>query len=192
MRWTRIICNAIVGLFLGVTVFFGGCPPADASLFLAMTADELIGQSDAVVQGRVIRQQSQWDEQGQLIVTDTTVRVSETIVGQAPTFVTVRTPGGTVGNFRVEAPGFPQLNAGEEVILFLKNDEAIQVSRIVGHQQGHVEVVERRDGVVLAVPRIEDEAGLFTPSGQFVPAPPSTELSLFKQRVREVATRHGR
>ena len=192
MLWIRFICKASVGLHLGLAVFLGASLPVEASLFIAITAGELIEQSDAVVQGRVIHQESRWDEQGQLIVTDTTVRISEIIVGQAPTLVTVRTPGGTVGSFRVDAPGFPRLNGGEEVILFLKDDEEIQASRIVGHQQGHFEVVERLDGVVMAVPRIEDGAGFYTPSGQFVPAPPSTELSSFKGRVRAEAARLGR
>ena len=192
MPWIRFMCNSIVGLSLGLAVFFSFNEPADASVFIAMTAEELIGQSDAVIQGDVVSQQSRWDEQGQLIVTDTTVRVSEVIVGEAPPVVTVRTIGGGVGRLLVEAPGFPQLDPGEAVLLFLKNDEAIQASRIVGYEQGHFEVVERRDGVVLAVPRIEDDAGFFTPSGQFVPAPPSTELSSFKKRVRAEAGRLGR
>lgn len=97
-----------------------------------------------------------------------------------------------MGSVRIEAPGFPQFNSGEKVILFLEEDQEIQVSRIVGHQQGHFEVVERQDGVVLAVPRIEDAAGFFTQTGQFVPAPPSTEINTFKGRVRAEAARQGR
>jgi hypothetical protein len=192
MPWPRFVCNALVGLSLGLVVFLGVSPPAEASLFLAMTPEELIEQSDAVVQGRVIHQQSRWDEQGRLIVTEATVRVDEFIVGKGPPVLKVRTFGGEVDGFHVEAVGFPRFNDGEEVILFLKRDEEIQASRIVGYQQGHFEVVERLDGVVLAVPRVEDGAGFFTPSGQFVPAPPSTELGTFKQRVRAEAARLGR
>ncbi len=185
------IHSILTAYLVGFLLVMAGIPAA-ASFFLAMTTEELVDRSDAIVQGRVIRQRSQWDEQGQLIVTDTTSHVSEVIVGQAPSFVTVRTPGGTVGSVRIEAPGFPQFNSGEKVILFLEEDQEIQVSRIVGHQQGHFEVVERQDGVVLAVPRIEDAAGFFTQTGQFVPAPPSTEINTFKGRVRAEAARQGR
>jgi hypothetical protein len=192
MQWSRSFYKTILGIFLGILVLLGVSRPVDASLFIAMSAEELIEESDAVIEGGVIEQHSHWDEQGRVIVTDSTVRVSEVIIGQAPTFVRVRTYGGTVGNFSVDAQGFPQLNMGEEVVLFLKKDEAIHANRIVGYQQGHFEVVERLDGVVLAVPRIEDNSGLLTTSGQHVPVPSSTELGSFKKWVRAEAMRLGR
>jgi hypothetical protein len=190
MPWTHYVCNTIVGLHIGLVVFLGVSLPVHASLFVAMTAEELIEHSEAVIQGKVIAQRSHWDEQGKMVVTDTTVHVTDTIVGVPREFETVRTLGGSVGRFHVQAIGFPQLNKGEQVILFVQSSDG--VSRIVGHQQGHFEVVERLDGVLLAVPRIEDGAGLFTLSGEFMPAPPSTGLDTFKQRVRAEATRLGR
>ena len=63
-----------------------------------------------------------------------------------------------------------------EVILFLSADDSAQFSQIVGHQQGHVEVVTRQDGVILAVSRVDEGASLLAPSGQPLPAMPSTEL----------------
>jgi hypothetical protein len=166
--------------------------PAHASTFVAMTAEELIQEADAIVQGQVVRLESKWDQNGRIIVTETTIRVSEAIVGSAPAEIVVRTPGGRVNDFKVEALGFPQFTRGEEVILFIKDDQDQQVSRIVGHQQGHFEVVTRLDGVTLAVPRVEDGVSFLTPSGRVVPAPRSSELAAFKGRVRTEAARLGK
>ena len=63
-----------------------------------------------------------------------------------------------------------------EVILLLSADDCAQVSQRVCHQLAHVEVVPRPDGVILAVSRVDEGASLVAPSGQPLPAMPSTEL----------------
>jgi hypothetical protein len=189
----EVCMNSRITFKLGLLVMLVvGSALAQAATFVAMTDEELIQQSDAVVQGQVIRLESKWDPQGRIIVTEATIQVSETIAGVAPSQIVVQTPGGKVNDYRVEALGFPSLNNGEEVILFIKDDQSLQVSRIVGHQQGHFEVVKRLDGVTLAVPRIEDGASFLTPSGKAIPAPRSTELAAFKGRVRAEAARVGK
>lgn len=185
MKTRHLIALASLALFAGIN-------SASASMFVAMTAEQLIGEADAVVQGRVIRLESKWDESGRIIVTEATVEVTDTIVGAAPREIVVRTPGGKVADFRVEAIGFPQLYMGEEVILFVKADQALTFSRIVGHQQGHFEVVTRKDGVTLAVPRMEDDAAFLLPSGKPMPQPRSSELGEFKGRLRAEAARLGK
>jgi hypothetical protein len=182
----------ILGQIGVLFVIVAGIAPVGASTFVAMTAEELIEEADAVVQGRVIGLESKWDEQGRIIVTEAIVQVGETIAGVAPSQIVVRTPGGKVADLRVDAIGFPQLAEGEEVILFVKEYPGIQVSRIVGHQQGHFEVVTRLDGVTLAVPRMEEGVSFLTPSGKPLPAPRSTELGAFKGRVRAEAARIGK
>lgn len=177
---------------LGLLALVAGITSASASMFVAMTAEQLIDEADAVIQGRVIRLESRWDENGRIVVTEATVEVTDTIVGEAAPEIVVRTPGGKVADFRVEAIGFPQMYMGEEVILFVKADRAIGASRIVGHQQGHFEVVTRKDGVTLAVPRIEEDAAFLLPSGKPMPQPRSSELGAFKGRLRAEAARLGK
>ena len=163
-----------------------------ASTFVAMSADELIEQSAAIVQGRVIRTNARWNDQGNMVVTDATVVVTDPIVGDPGAELIVQLPGGQVGDFLVEAHGFPQLSRGQEVILFLSQDPTTGTSRIVGHSQGHFEVVERLDGVTLAVPQMEDGVSFLTPSGQPLPPPASAELGVFKNSVRAQAARAGK
>jgi hypothetical protein len=163
-----------------------------AATFIALTTDQMIENSASVVQGRVVDMQSSWDEGGRLIITNVTVQVTETIIGQAGPRIVVQTPGGTVGDFEVEAEGFPQLTQREEVILFIEQGSNADFHRITGHQQGHIEVVRRRDGVALAVPRVEGGVSYLTPSGQPMPQMPSTELELFKSRLKSRALQLGK
>ena len=170
MRLKRL-ATALVALALGSVA-------AHASTFVALTAEQMITESDAVIQGRVIGVESRWDDAGRIIISEARILVSESLVGKAPSIVTITTPGGEVGDLKVEAAGFPQFAKGQEVI--------------VGHQQGHIEVVKRLDGVTLAVPQIEDGVNLLTASGRVVPAPKSVTLEAFKANLRAEAARLGK
>ena len=182
MRLKRL-ATALVALALGSVA-------AHASTFVALTAEQMITESDAVIQGRVIGVESRWDDAGRIIISEARILVSESLVGKAPSIVTITTPGGEVGDLKVEAAGFPQFAKGQEVILFVAG--AGEKQRIVGHQQGHIEVVTRLDGVTLAVPQIEDGVNLLTASGRVVPAPKSVTLEAFKANLRAEAARLGK
>ena len=163
-----------------------------ASTFVALNSRGMVENSDRVVQGRVIGQESFWNEDGRLIVTDVTIQVSETLIGQSSAQVTVRVPGGKVGDLLVVAEGFPSFEQGSEVILFLADSPEGDFQRIIGHQQGHFEVVDRLDGVRLAVPQIEEGTRLFTPSGRLQPQARSTELDEFKNLLRGLGATAGK
>lgn len=164
--------------------------PAAASTFVALTDAELVRGADAIVRGKVIHLESSWNENGTVIVTDAVVKVRETLRGEAPQLVTVRTFGGRVGDFGVEAIGFPRFGEREQVILFLQRPSA-GPARVLGFQQGHWQVVERLDGVKLAVPRVEDGAALVTRDGSLRPEPKSVRLRDFKRYIRRIE-RHDR
>jgi hypothetical protein len=187
------MCRRFVLSFLGAMLAVAAISaPGLASTFVALDSQSLVRDSDAVVQGRVLGIESFWDEQGRIIVTEARVQVEEAILGEPESIVLVRTPGGTVGDFTVEAHGFPRLEAGSEVILFLDRARADGTRRLVGHQQGHFDVVERLDGVRMAVPRIEDGVRLLLPSGRPMPEPRSIEVDELKNRVLTLAGRAGR
>jgi hypothetical protein len=161
--------------------------PASASTFVAMTAQEMIAEADAVVQGRVVELESFWTESGRIIKTEATVEVEETLLGRAPRTVTVTTFGGQVGEMMVEAHGFPVFEKNEHVLLFLKAEPADDTIRVLGYKQGQFRVVTRRDGVTLAVPMLDDTDRYLTPNGKMLPEPQSVELGDFKARVRSIA-----
>lgn len=163
--------------------------PVTASTFVALSDAELVKGADAIVQGKIVRLESSWNESGTLIVTDAVVKVRETLRGAAPRLVTVRTAGGEVGDYGVEAVGFPKFRQGEQVILFL-DQKPDAPARVLGYQQGHWEIVERLDGVKMAVPRVEDGAALITRDGQLRPEPQSVRLRDFKRYVRRIDRRN--
>ena len=173
-----VICTLAIALALTAA-------PVTASTFLAMSPQELVEGSDAIIQGRVLAQRSFWGADGRIVLTEVTVKVRDVIVGQAPEIVKVQVPGGTVGDFAVHATGFPSFDAREKVILFLSFDDA-GAARVLGHQLGHWEVVKRLDGVKMAVPRTEDGATFFTRSGRMMPEPQSVPLTDFKRGLRRI------
>jgi len=178
-----------LGILLAVALV--AAAPAAASTFVAMSGPELVRQADAVVQGEVVALTSHWTDSGRLIVTDAVIRVDQVLVGTAPGKVTVRTAGGAVGGYAVEAHGFPRFERGERVIVFLTGGDA-GTSRVLGYQQGHIRVVTRLDGVNLAVPQVDEGVRLLTATGQLAPAPRSVRLDEFKASVRNLARREGR
>ena len=129
--------------------------PAAASTFVNMTPRQPSREADAVVVGRVIQLHSYWDEDASMILTDVSVAVDETIRGDAPGIVQVRTFGGTVGNFRIEAHGFPEFAENERVLLFLQNDDEDESVRVLGYRQGLYRIVREPRGHEVAVPSVE-------------------------------------
>lgn len=162
-----------------------------ASTFLAQTPGEMVAGSTDVVRGKVVDSISFWGESGKMIYTEHQVQVDETWVGDAAGIVTVRTPGGKVGDYTVEAHGFPRLEEGENVVLFLSPGER-GTMRIHGYQQGHFRVVTRRDGVTLAVPQVEEGARFFAPDGRLAPQAQSEVYDRFKAGVLARAAALGR
>ncbi len=167
--------------------------PATASTFVAMSLDELVAGADAVVVGRVQEMKSSWTESGRIIVTDNEIKVDEVWVGSAAEKISVRTVGGEVGGFLVEAHGFPAFEKNEHVILFLKRESESGTLQVLGYQLGHLRIVERLDGVVLAVPQTDDGMTLVDPARGFLKAAPKSQrLDELKARVFSLAQSQGR
>lgn len=172
--------RALVGLCAVLLVFTA--LPAAASTFLALDQDELLASSNAVIQGTVLETRAFWNEEGTIILTEARIEVQDLVAGNAPAVVTVRTPGGEVGNYRVEATGFPTFSAGEEVLVFLAADG--QSFRVAGHLQGQYRIRPSDKGK-LAVPAMEEGVRLLTLDGRMAPAPQPVQLDSFKNQIRE-------
>ncbi len=171
----RFVCLGVLALML-VAI------PAGASTFLAISRGELVAQSDAVVQGTVVKVNSFWDESGRIIVSEAMIQVQEKIRGNAPSVVVVRTYGGEVGDIRVDAPGFPKFERGERVLVFLTNAGA--TAEVTAYSQGQYRIVRDKAGVEIAVPTIGHGVRLLNPDGSAAPAPKAVRLDTFKQMIR--------
>lgn len=181
MHKRPLLCVAALLLLVAV--------PAAASTFVGLSHTQLVRQSEAVVEGRVIELNSFWSDSGRMVVTEALVAVDEVILGKADPYVRVRTFGGQVGDMLIEAHGFPQFEQGQQVILFLAREAKDASMRVVGYQQGHFEVVTRLDGVKLAVPTVDEEARLIAANGRPLPEPKSARLGAFKSYLRELSAR---
>jgi len=176
----RLTLLALVAFVVAAAV------PAGASTFLAMNQQELVAASDAVVIGEVMQVQSYWNDGATAIVTDALVRVNETLTGEAPGIVQVRTFGGQVGPVRIEAHGFPTFETGQQLVLHLQNDG--DAASVVGYQQGQFRVVVRQsDGVRVAVPTVDSGANLVHADGSAVAPQRVRTLDALRDEVRAAA-----
>src|SRR4028118_323709 len=148
-------------VFLALLALMVAGIPAGASTFLVMNQGELIRDSAAVVEGEVLQVHSFWTRSGRIIVTEAIVKVSDPILGEAASAVVVRTFGGTVEGFTVEAHGFPTFRKGERLLLFLEA-ERDGAHKVAGYQQGQYRVVRDKNGFDVAVPGLHGHAPLVT------------------------------
>ncbi|HEX9945739.1 MAG TPA: hypothetical protein VGG03_27340 [Thermoanaerobaculia bacterium] len=174
-------------VWLGVLVLALAAIPVGASTFLAMSRGELVAQSDAVVQGRVLKVNSFWTPSGRVIATEALVQVEETVKGKAPGVVVVRTFGGTVGGFTIEAHGFPKFAVNDHVLLFLHG--ANDTAEVTGYQLGHYRVIRDKAGVEMAVPTFD--ANLVGRDGRPAAAPKAMRLDALKDLIRAEAEKPG-
>lgn len=159
--------------------------PLSASTFVAMDRGELVAQSHAVVVGEVLYTYSYWNREGTMVFTDAVVHVQEAVLGDVSGLVSVRTPGGQVAGFRVEAHGFPAFGQGQRQLLFLHR--AAEGSwEVTGFQQGQFRVVTRSDGKDVAVPALRN-VQLLSMSGAPAPMPRAMALDSLKQSIRSEA-----
>ena len=99
------------------------CLTASAATNRTLSVEERVDLSEEIVVGRVVDSMTEW--QGKLIVTVSTVEVSETIKGRTAGTVEVTQLGGTAAHpdsgisVTMTASSHVALAAGEEVLLFL-------------------------------------------------------------------------
>ncbi len=130
-----------------------------------MDLPTLVDRSQTAVVGTVTGKRSRWEENGGMIYTYVRVRIEQVVAGAVgPRVITIKCPGGTVGNITCTVPDAPTWTVGERMVLFLRS----QFFNVVGWRQGKKTI---RDG------RLVGER---------------MTLDAFLGRVRAVAARQGR
>ena len=107
-------------------------PVAMASLLRAMDLVELTAGADQIVVGDVVSVQATWDASHRSIYSTIEVNVQESWKGSPPANgrISIRQPGGKVGEIEMTVHGMPSFSAGERTLLFLKR------AQVVGMGQG--------------------------------------------------------
>ena len=157
---------------------------ASATSLVRMDLADMVDRSAAVVVGEVTGQHATETAYG--LYTMTTFSVSDEVVGDAGTTVTVATPGGVrvSGKFKLAEtwPGAPVFAQGQEVLMFITPDDGAVGAQIVGFSQGAAAVLDTPRGKAVRMP---------DGSGEVV------SLETAKERIRQardanVKTRMGR
>ena len=178
--------------WFGIAMLLVLALPAGASTFLAMSREELVEKADTVVAGRVVEVNSFWNRENTAIVTEATIEVEDSILGNAPSHVRVRTFGGQVGEYKIVAHGFPTFQQGEKLLLFLEPKQG-GFHKVLGYQQGEFRIRADRSGREVAVPTWSaDSARILKKDGTEALAPRAVALEEFKRQIRETADRVGR
>jgi hypothetical protein len=128
-------------LFSLMTLFLLA-PTARATTLVRLSLEQLSQAATVVVRGRIVAQQSGWNQAHTQILTQTTVEVIESVKGVPPSPLVMEQVGGTVGNVHVRVAGTVFFHPQEDFYLFL--EPARGESRcflLVGMLQGAYRIV---------------------------------------------------
>ncbi len=144
---------------------------ASATTVLKFDLDSLVANSQRIVVAEVTEMRSLRKE-GR-IYTDTTLEIRETWKGESTHRVTVRLPGGRLGETVTRVHGLPGFQPGERVVVFLKEIlEETDSKRftVLGLRQGKFHVaLGPDDSTEFAVPRLENLRILAPKNGEVSP-----------------------
>jgi len=160
--WSVLRAAVIFSLLTGFFVTQG------SALVIKKSVEELTYEADAILIGEVEDIESRWNKERTLIYTYVSVSVTEYIkrileIGE-PKEITVKVPGGEVGDIGLKVSDTPEFREGEEVFLFLRIEE-LPIFRIAGLFQGKYiiedgkaknEVLEREISLDIFIDQIEE------------------------------------
>lgn len=115
---------SLLGVFLSMLLLALPGQPTFA-MMRKIELKELKQRSHAIIRGRVVKKQSQWNEEKNFIWTYVDIQVHTWIKdkdGKQEKLITLKLPGGTVGDMRQIHSEQAVLNEDEEVILFLDKE----------------------------------------------------------------------
>lgn len=150
--------------------------PAPGGTAARVELEELVGQCDQALEGRVERVRVL--ECGpKRIETELTLSVARRFWGQGSGELVVRIPGGVLPDGRgLVLAGLPRFEEGEELILFLSAESRRGTRMPVGLAQGRLRVERRADGTKSIVREASDLELIDPRSGRRSAAPARTRL----------------
>ena len=143
-----------IGPALAGVIAAGAVLPVAATSLVRMDLKTMVDQSASVVVGEAVDQHSTDTAHG--LYTMTTFAVSDAVLGKTGSEVMVATPGGVrmSGKFKIAEtwPGAPVFVRGQEVLIFLTDENATVGSQIVGFSQGAIPVADTPQGKAVRMP----------------------------------------
>lgn len=139
----------------------------------ALSLRQLVVGADRIVVGTVIAQDAHYDDLDR-IVTDSTIRIEETLHGVRTDTLVVRHIGGVVGELGLSVAGEGGYQEGTRMLLFLRDfdsGDAGIVMRPVGMSQGEMPIRSTSAGEMVLPGAAGVSVVARMPDGQIVPAP---------------------
>jgi hypothetical protein len=131
LRHCFFVTLAALFLLLSATI-------SEATTVERLTLEDLTLRAGAIVQGTVQGSQAHWDSAQRVILTTTTIQVSEAIKGRPPSVIQITTVGGRIGNSVLHVAGMPKFRPGETAILFAEQSGSFVT--VLGLNQGKFSV----------------------------------------------------
>lgn len=178
-------------LFVIITCFFY---TSVFALMLKLSKEDLCKDSDAIVQGKVVKAESRWDDEYRKIYTFVTFVVDEKFKGnRIGNTITIRIPGGEVGDIGMVVSDVNSLQTGEEGFLFLKKITGRELFTFAGKNQGKFIITtdpESKQKFVIGsfysyVEQQGTELGKLKTT-DYTPVEKKTRLNDFKKEVRAI------
>jgi hypothetical protein len=135
MRWRYIF-----GLILASALI----APVHATVVIPAGVAELALEARAIVHGRVVRIDTRQGE-GLRVERIVTVQVADYLKGGLGNVVQLQLPGGSFGRYRTIQIGAPEIEEGDEVVLFLGQGETDPLPHLLGFHQGLYRLVTDPD-----------------------------------------------
>jgi hypothetical protein len=116
-------------------------PSVRATQVTHLDTRALVRESSDIVIGQVEGASTHWNENRSAIVTEVTVRISQTLKGAAADRLVLRQMGGELDGLRYTIPGSPTFRPGEEALLFVWRDAAGR-PQVDGLAQGKFDIAK--------------------------------------------------
>ena len=165
---------------------FLAAPNASATVTIAASFQEKVEKADAIVLGRVMRQETRFDDEKRFILTYTTFQVEKAFKGGVPPEVTIVTPGGRIGELQQTTVGVPEFERGDENVVFVGNTR--RGPTVLWFDQGAYDVV-REGGERIVRPVATEAVHLDAQRGIAAAPEPARTLREFEAAVQRAEQR---
>jgi hypothetical protein len=127
---------------LCVLIIVGGFFSASFAQTTTSDVESMSKSADIIITGKVVEQNSNWNENKTRIYTQATIQVEEYLKGSNNSgSVIVSYPGGEVGDVGELYSHMPRFEDQEEVLVFLKKDEKNPGYKVFNGENGKIRVI---------------------------------------------------
>jgi len=130
-----------MNLFYAMVIVFSFYSTSFAQL-KSSDVESMSKNADLIITGKVVEQNSSWNENNTRIYTQATIRVEEYINGNNNSgSIIVSYPGGEVGDIGEMYSHMPRFENNEDVLVFLKKDDKNTNYKVVNGEDGKINVL---------------------------------------------------